>query len=110
MKWRCGVCGFIYDGNEPPEKCPKCGAPKEKFTKLTADEAKLIDRSRLSNSLLMKLASLLEHVSEISKKGIDDALDPPCIALFTKASQEANTICQMVKAEIQSHIAKGKWG
>jgi len=31
MMWRCTVCGYIHEGEEPPEKCPNCGAPKEKF-------------------------------------------------------------------------------
>ncbi len=30
MKWKC-ICGYIHDGDAPPEKCPKCGAPAEKF-------------------------------------------------------------------------------
>lgn len=30
-KWRCTVCGYEYEGNEPPDECPVCGAPKEKF-------------------------------------------------------------------------------
>ena len=38
-KWRCLVCGYIHEGEEPPEKCPKCGAPKEKF-ELISDEKK----------------------------------------------------------------------
>ncbi len=29
--WRCTVCGYIHKGLAPPEKCPNCGAPKEKF-------------------------------------------------------------------------------
>ena len=29
--FKCGVCGFVYEGEEAPDKCPKCGAPKEKF-------------------------------------------------------------------------------
>lgn len=29
--WRCSVCGYIHRGEIPPEKCPKCGAPREKF-------------------------------------------------------------------------------
>ncbi|OGL39744.1 MAG: rubredoxin [Candidatus Schekmanbacteria bacterium RIFCSPHIGHO2_02_FULL_38_11] len=33
-KWRCGVCGYIYTGSEPPEKCPRCGAPREKFVEI----------------------------------------------------------------------------
>lgn len=30
-KWVCTVCGYVHTGFEPPYKCPKCGAPKEKF-------------------------------------------------------------------------------
>jgi len=30
-KWKCTVCGYIHTGDAPPEKCPVCGAPKEKF-------------------------------------------------------------------------------
>lgn len=32
-KWVCQVCGYVYEGDEAPEKCPVCKAPKEKFTK-----------------------------------------------------------------------------
>ncbi len=30
-KWKCTVCGYIHEGEEPPEKCPVCGADKSKF-------------------------------------------------------------------------------
>jgi len=30
-KWRCTVCGYVHVGDQPPEKCPMCGSPKEKF-------------------------------------------------------------------------------
>lgn len=30
-QWRCTVCGYIHTGAEPPEVCPVCGAPAEKF-------------------------------------------------------------------------------
>jgi rubrerythrin len=30
-KYICSVCGYVYEGEEPPEKCPQCGAGKEKF-------------------------------------------------------------------------------
>ncbi|ABL79001.1 rubrerythrin family protein [Thermofilum pendens] len=29
--WVCPVCGHTYVGPEPPEKCPICGAPREKY-------------------------------------------------------------------------------
>lgn len=30
-KWKCQVCGYIHEGPEPPDECPVCGAPKERF-------------------------------------------------------------------------------
>ncbi|GFN23978.1 MAG: hypothetical protein IMW96_03670 [Thermoanaerobacteraceae bacterium] len=23
-KWRCSVCGYAFEGEVPPEKCPSC--------------------------------------------------------------------------------------
>ena len=31
-KWACSVCGYVYEGENPPEKCPQCGVPASKFT------------------------------------------------------------------------------
>ena len=33
IKWTCSVCGYIHYGDNPPEKCPLCGVPKELFKK-----------------------------------------------------------------------------
>ena len=33
-KWICTVCGYVHEGNEPPQKCPVCKQPAEKFKKL----------------------------------------------------------------------------
>ena len=33
-KFICTVCGYIYEGPEPPEKCPICKAPAEKFKEM----------------------------------------------------------------------------
>ena len=30
-KWVCSVCGYVYEGEQPPEKCPQCKAPASKF-------------------------------------------------------------------------------
>jgi nitrite reductase (NADH) large subunit len=29
--WRCTVCGYVHQGDEPPEWCPVCGAAREEF-------------------------------------------------------------------------------
>ena len=31
-KWVCPVCGYVHEGNVPPEKCPQCGVAGSKFT------------------------------------------------------------------------------
>lgn len=36
-KWVCSVCGYIYEGENPPEKCPQCKAPASKFTKVESN-------------------------------------------------------------------------
>ncbi len=33
MKFVCEVCGYVYEGDAAPEKCPVCGAPASKFKK-----------------------------------------------------------------------------
>ena len=40
-KFVCSVCGYVQEGNEPPEKCPQCGAPKEKFVEQKAQSGEL---------------------------------------------------------------------
>ena len=31
VKWQCLVCGYIFEGTEPPEKCPACDHPREHY-------------------------------------------------------------------------------
>ena len=31
VKWRCGNCGYIHEGTEPPDECPACAHPKAYF-------------------------------------------------------------------------------
>ena len=38
MKWTCTVCGYTHEGDTPPEKCPQCGVPAEKFQKVEEGE------------------------------------------------------------------------
>jgi rubrerythrin len=30
-KWICPVCGYIHEGDEPPDVCPVCGTPGSDF-------------------------------------------------------------------------------
>ncbi|SHK02753.1 rubrerythrin [Hespellia stercorisuis] len=31
LGWKCGNCGYIYEGNEAPEICPVCAHPRAHF-------------------------------------------------------------------------------
>jgi predicted nucleic acid-binding Zn-ribbon protein len=108
--WRCGSCGYIWDEEEPPDNCPKCGARKEKFVELEDKAIELVERSRFTNSLHMQLALLMEQVMDVAEDGIDDNLDPACVKIFKRALAEAEMIQQSIKAELQGHMNKGKWG
>ena len=37
-KWVCPVCGYVHEGDTPPEFCPQCKAPGSKFTELKESE------------------------------------------------------------------------
>ena len=37
-KWVCPVCGYVHEGDTPPEVCPVCKVPGSKFTELKGDE------------------------------------------------------------------------
>jgi hypothetical protein len=37
-KWQCTVCGYIHEGDEPPEECPVCGADRNKFIEIVSEE------------------------------------------------------------------------
>ena len=37
-KWKCLVCGQIVEGENPPEACPLCKAPTEKFVEVKDEE------------------------------------------------------------------------
>ncbi len=37
-KWRCTVCGYVHTGANPPEKCPVCKAPAEKFVEIKEEK------------------------------------------------------------------------
>jgi len=108
--WRCGSCGYIHDGEDAPDKCPKCGAPKEKFEKLEGEAAELIDRSRYTNSLHMSLSALALDMVDLAEEGIEDNLDPACVKIFNYAREVGSILHNKIDAELAGHMKKGKWG
>ncbi len=36
-KFVCSICGYVHEGECPPDKCPQCGAPASKFNEQAGD-------------------------------------------------------------------------
>ena len=56
-KFICTVCGYVHEGDEAPEFCPLCKAPRSKFKELNESEA---------------LEFVTEHVIGIAKDTDDE--------------------------------------
>lgn len=109
MLFKCSVCGYIHEGEEAPNKCPKCGAPKEKFVALSEAEVKKVYVSDRTNDIHMEIIELAMMIKDLASEGIEIGLDPACVDLFKQARDEAWVIKQRSKAEIAGHVGKGKW-
>lgn len=109
MLWKCSVCMMTVEGDDAPDFCPKCGSPKEKFSKLSEEDTNKVYMSDRTNDIHMEIVGLAAMIVDLAKEGIEINLDPPCVELFNKAKDEAWIIKQRSKAEIQGHISKNKW-
>lgn len=107
--FKCSVCGYVHEGNDAPDFCPKCNAPKEKFVELSQEDADKIYKSDRTNDIHMKLIALAGKMGALCEEGIQLNLDPGCVAAFEKAKNEAWVIKQRCKAELETHMKKGKW-
>ncbi len=106
--WKCAVCGYIHDGDEPPESCPKCGAPKEQFKE--AENAELIKQSRKTNEMHVAIMGLYAKVQKWAKIIQEDKLDPNCVVIADRVMKDTTETIQSIKAELEAHMKKGKWG
>ena len=74
-KWICTVCGYVHEGDEAPDFCPQCKAPKSKFKELVEAEG--------------ALTFVDEHVIGVAK-GCDDEMIKDLNAHFNgECSEEA---------------------
>ena len=99
----------MHEGDKAPDACPKCGAPAEKFSVLSDEDAKKVYASDRTNDIHMEIVQLVMKIETLAKEGIEINLDPPCVDLFKKAVKEAWVIKQRSKAEMAGHMGKGKW-
>ena len=57
-KFVCSVCGYVYEGEVAPEKCPQCNAPASKFVEQSGE-----------------MSWAAEHVVGIAKGAPQDIID-----------------------------------
>jgi rubredoxin/uncharacterized membrane protein len=72
-RWECSVCGYIHEGEEPPDECPVCGADKSQFVLLEEvegpasegprEEVETADTHRTEIKILGKILSALQRPS-----------------------------------------------
>ena len=46
-KYVCTICGYVHEGDAPPDKCPQCGAPAEKFEEQATGDLAWADEHRI---------------------------------------------------------------
>ena len=80
-KFVCTVCGYVYEGEAAPEKCPVCGAPASKFKEQSSEMTWAAEHvvgvaqgvsEDILEDLRAKFAELLgEVVTDSTKKNLE---------------------------------------
>ncbi len=86
-KWICTVCGYVHEGDEPPDECPVCKAPKTQFIldeKLPGDLEKQVKYAFAGES--KAYVRNLAFAKQAKKDGYDQ------IELLFKAVAEAEKV------------------
>ncbi|HSW35675.1 MAG TPA: hypothetical protein VLH18_03635 [Candidatus Limnocylindrales bacterium] len=107
--WRCEVCGYLHEGSEPPDFCPKCGAPKEKFELLDEEEASMMRDSLVTREKYTLIREHLDAITKIAQEGIAVNLDEGCNSIFNQTIQDITAIHNMIKDELAGHAQECIW-
>ena len=87
----CPVCGYVHEGNEPPEKCPQCGVPGSKFIEKESSE---------------KLVFACEHEIGIAKTVTDKEILDGLHANFNGECTEVGMYLAMSRAAYREGYAE----
>lgn len=95
MKWRCLVCDYIHEGDQPPEICPVCGVDSSNFEKV--EETPPVEQLSPEEAMKKAVRSLSYGLFIISASydGKDNA-------------QTANTCFQITSDPVQLAIGINK--
>ena len=81
----CKVCGYVHFGEEAPEKCPQCGASKDKF------EEK-IEKSGANEYADEHRIGVAQGLDEYVVKGLKDNFMGECteVGMYIAMSRQAD--------------------
>lgn len=80
----CKVCGYVHFGEKAPEKCPQCGAPKDKFVLKEENGAKdYADEHKIG---------VAQGLDEMVVKGLQDNFMGECteVGMYIAMSRQAD--------------------
>ncbi len=107
--WRCEICGYLHEGEEPPDICPKCGYPKENFKLLDEEEAEMMRDALATREKYAQIYDHLEAVHKVAQEGIDLNLDEGCNEIFGKTQKDIETMRDTIKEELAGHAQECIW-
>ena len=58
-KFKCNVCGYIYEGDAAPATCPVCAAPASEFTEITEPKKKGMFSDKNGNAYIIMYSTVM---------------------------------------------------
>lgn len=95
-KWRCTVCGYIHEGDKPPDECPVCGVGPEKFELIDSGEKDI-------KSSLYKISYGLFIISSFKEDQINGQA---CNTLFQISSKPYTVAISINKDNLTNEYIK----
>ena len=97
-KFVCSVCGYVYEGDNPPEKCPLCGVGADKFNKVEEGPQGWADEHRIGVGA---------DVDAEVKQGLKDHFIGECteVGMYLAMSRQADREGYPEVAEAYKRIA-----
>jgi len=82
-KFVCTVCGYVHEGEAPPERCPLCNAPAEKFELQGEGAGQWADEHRVG---------LAREVDEKVLEGLRENFTAECteVGMYLAMSRQAD--------------------
>lgn len=83
-EWICTVCGYVAEGENPPAKCPQCGAPASKFKEL--------DQKELLQFVTEHVVGVAKDADDEMKKDLNNHFVGECteVGMYLAMSRQAD--------------------